>query len=409
MPRQDVTMEFVQSSRGLERAPGPGRGGAAPSAEEVLEVAVLGVAPIVATAVVLGLAIGDDAAFDFRQFWQGGRDVAHGVSPYPEPGPLPESPRRPSSTEGIQETQVPLPRPHGARPRTARRPFLALAATIFTLLLLAVTRRRSSSSGSAIGAATERPASRSSRSAPCVLGRSRPCCSSGRVAWRYATGLESSCPCSPPWSASSSSWPLVVWLAATGRAAERGCDARGRCRRHRGRVDGARVLRIPRLPGPAEPAHGRRPGKSYSATASAWPRAHASSRSPQVRSSCGSRRTGLTFVVAERVRARSPTASGHVALVASLLLTPDPVAPLLPPPLPGRSLSSTSGSRRSGSCRSLAHSVSGEWRGGLAARSPGSSWRWSLRPQPGSARLPARTRWPRTGSCSRSSSWAADT
>src|SRR5688572_10958040 len=74
-PRQDATMEVVQSSRGLERAPGPGRAGLLRALRQVLEVAVLGVAPIVVTAVVLGLAIGDDAAFDFRQFWQGGRDV----------------------------------------------------------------------------------------------------------------------------------------------------------------------------------------------------------------------------------------------------------------------------------------------------------------------------------------------
>src|SRR5688500_6995183 len=132
-------MDAVQSSLGLERVPGPGRAGLLRALRQVLAIAFLGVAPILATAVVLGLAIGDDAAFDFRQFWQGGRDVAHGVSPYPESLPEPAAAAQ-LDPHGIQEAfKFPYPAPAAV----ALAPFgalpFSLAATIFTLLLLAAT------------------------------------------------------------------------------------------------------------------------------------------------------------------------------------------------------------------------------------------------------------------------------
>jgi alpha-1,2-mannosyltransferase len=40
--------------------------------------------------IVIG-SVGDHFAFDFHQFWQGGRDVAHGHSPYPPPASLPSA------------------------------------------------------------------------------------------------------------------------------------------------------------------------------------------------------------------------------------------------------------------------------------------------------------------------------
>ena len=218
---QDATMEVVQSSRGLERAPGPAGAGLLRALRQVLAVAFLGVAPIVATAVVLGLAIGDDAAFDFRQFWQGGRDVAHGVSPYPEPGSLPDAAAAAElDPHGIQETfRFPYPAPTAlALAPLGALPF-ALAATIFTLLLLAATPaallvlgvRDWRCHGAACLSITTIGAVR--------LGTLTPLLLLGlALAWRYRDRARVVVPVlAAVISFKLFLWPLVVWLAATGR------------------------------------------------------------------------------------------------------------------------------------------------------------------------------------------------
>ena len=215
-------MDLVQSSRGLERAPGPGRAGLLVALRRVLAVAFLGVAPIVANAVVLGIAIGDDAAFDFRQFWQGGRDVAHGVSPYPVPGSLPEADAAAElDPHGIQETfRFPYPAPAAL----ALAPFGALpfplAATIFTLLLLAATPaallvlgvRDWRCHGAACLSITTIGAVR--------LGTLTPLLLLGLAfAWRYRDRARVVVPVlAAVITFKLFLWPLLVWLAATGRA-----------------------------------------------------------------------------------------------------------------------------------------------------------------------------------------------
>ncbi len=215
-------MEVVQSSRVLERAPGPGRAGLLQALRQVLAVAFLGVAPIVATAVVLGLAIGDDAAFDFRQFWQGGRDVAHGVSPYPAPGSLPEAAAAAElDPHGIQEAfRFPYPAPTAlALAPLGALPF-ALAATIFTLLLLAATP----AALLVLGVRDWRCHGAAWLSIATIgavrLGTLTPLLLLGlALAWRYRDRARVVVPVlAAVISFKLFLWPLVVWLAATGRS-----------------------------------------------------------------------------------------------------------------------------------------------------------------------------------------------
>jgi hypothetical protein len=214
-------MDLVQSSRGLERAPGPGRAGLLVALRQVLAVAFLGVAPIVATAVVLGMAIGDDAAFDFRQFWQGGRDVAHGVSPYPAPGSLPEAEAAAElDPHGIQETfRFPYPAPAALALAPLGVLSFPLAATVFTLLLLAATPaalivlgvRDWRCHGAACLSITTIGAVR--------LGTLTPLLLLGLAfAWRYRDRARVAVPVlAAVITFKLFLWPLLVWLVATGR------------------------------------------------------------------------------------------------------------------------------------------------------------------------------------------------
>lgn len=98
-----------------------------------------GVAPLLLTGAILGLAVGDNFAFDFKQFWQGGRDVLDGSSPYPAPGTLVGlGQRTPLDPVAVQEIfRFPYPAPAAL----AMVPFAALpfpvAAGIMAAVLLA--------------------------------------------------------------------------------------------------------------------------------------------------------------------------------------------------------------------------------------------------------------------------------
>jgi hypothetical protein len=184
-------------------------------------MALLGVAPIVVTAVVLGLAIGDDAAFDFRQFWQGGRDVVHGVSPYPAPGSLPAaSTAAELDPKGIQEAfRFPYPAPTAlALAPLGALPF-ALAATIFTLLLLAATP----TALFVLGVRDWRCHGAACLSIATIgavrLGTLTPLLLLGlALAWRYRDHIRVVVPVlAAVISFKLFLWPLVLWLAATGR------------------------------------------------------------------------------------------------------------------------------------------------------------------------------------------------
>jgi hypothetical protein len=319
-------MEVVESSRGLERAPGPAGAGLLRALRQVLAVAFLGIAPIVATAVVLGLAIGDDAAFDFRQFWQGGRDVAHGVSPYPEPGSLPDAAAAAElDPQGIQETfRFPYPAPTAlALAPLGALPF-ALAATIFTLLLLAATPaallvlgvRDWRCHGAACLSITTIGAVR--------LGTLTPLLFLGlAVSWRYRDRARVVVPVlAAVISFKLFLWPFAVWLAATGRArsavatlavAVVGTVAAWAVLGFSGFRDYPDLLS--RLTDAVQ-------AKSYSATALGL----AAGLPEQVASVCalaaGAVVLGLTFVVARRSSAFADEQAVTLALAASLLLTP---------------------------------------------------------------------------------------
>jgi len=319
-------MDVVQSSRGLERVPGPGRAGLLRALRQVLAVALLGVAPIVVTAVVLALAIGDDAAFDFRQFWQGGHDVAHGVSPYPEPGSLPDAAAAAElDPHGIQETfRFPYPAPTAlALAPLGVLPF-AVAATIFTLLLLAATP----AALLVLGVRDWRCHGAACLSIATIgavrLGTLTPLLFLGlALAWRYRDRARVLVPvlaaviCFKLFLL-----PLVVWLAATGRlrsaAATLAVAAVGTVGAWA--VLGFSGFRdypdlLSRLTDAVQ-------AKSYSTIALGL----AAGVSEQVAAVCalaaGALALGLTFVVVRRSSALADERAVTLALAASLLLTP---------------------------------------------------------------------------------------
>lgn len=107
--------------------------------KQVGSVLVFGGAPLVLMVAILGFAVGDNFAFDFKQFWQGGRDVLDGSSPYPAPGALvglgEGTPLDPVAVQEIFRFPYPAPAALAMVPFAAL-PF-PLAAGIMAAVLLA--------------------------------------------------------------------------------------------------------------------------------------------------------------------------------------------------------------------------------------------------------------------------------
>ena len=70
----------------------------------VSELLLYGAAPALLLAYMLAGSLHDHFAFDFHQFWQGGRDVIHGGSPYPAPDSVPRGGDPGLGPEEIQTT-----------------------------------------------------------------------------------------------------------------------------------------------------------------------------------------------------------------------------------------------------------------------------------------------------------------
>src|SRR5438445_6931873 len=115
-----------------------------------LEIVCFGLLPAVVLVVFLSTG-GQARGFDFEQFWQGGRDVAHGVSPYPSVDRLPPAAdARALDPVGIQKVfRFPYPAPAavalaplGVLPLpVAKGIFLALLVLCIPAALLALRVR----------------------------------------------------------------------------------------------------------------------------------------------------------------------------------------------------------------------------------------------------------------------------
>jgi len=79
------------------------------------------------------IIVGDDRAFDFRQFWQGGRDVLDGVSPYPSAAAV-ESAEDDLDPQGIQDV-FRFPYPAGAAVATAPLAWLPFEAAAWVVVV----------------------------------------------------------------------------------------------------------------------------------------------------------------------------------------------------------------------------------------------------------------------------------
>jgi Glycosyltransferase family 87 len=101
----------------------------------ILEPFVYGVLPGLLLTLVVAASVHNHFAFDFHQFWQGGRDVVHGQSPYPAAGSIPASGDQRLDAVAVQHVyRFPYPAPAAL----LMTPFgllpFALAAAIFLLL-----------------------------------------------------------------------------------------------------------------------------------------------------------------------------------------------------------------------------------------------------------------------------------
>lgn len=84
-------MTTHQASLDTERPLGLSRVGLSHAARRVANVVAFGALPCLLLVVILGSSVANHFAFDFQQFWQGGRDVANGHSPYPPSASLPSA------------------------------------------------------------------------------------------------------------------------------------------------------------------------------------------------------------------------------------------------------------------------------------------------------------------------------
>jgi hypothetical protein len=101
-------------------------------------VLAFAVVPVLLAGTLVALSVGDSLAFDFRQFWQGGRDVLDGRSPYPPAGAFAGLDLPALTPEQVQEVfRFPYPAPVAlAIAPLALLPF-GVAAAVFSVLLVA--------------------------------------------------------------------------------------------------------------------------------------------------------------------------------------------------------------------------------------------------------------------------------
>lgn len=211
-----TTPDVSVAGRGGLRLTGMGLQGAA---RRALTVVSYGLLPGALLTAVIVVSFGDHFAFDFHQFWQGGRDVVSGHSPYASADSL-SSRDAGLDAVGIQDVfRFPYPAPaalamapFGALPfNVAASIFLlcSLAAIFLALRLLGVVDWRCY--GLVFGSITTIGALR--------LGTFTPLLLLGlALAWRYRDR--------PPASAAAVAcvivaklflWPLLVWFLLTRR------------------------------------------------------------------------------------------------------------------------------------------------------------------------------------------------
>jgi alpha-1,2-mannosyltransferase len=198
------------------------RGGVLFAGRRVAAAFAYALLPAVLLTVMLAGSIHDHFAFDFHQFWQGGRDVIDGHSPYPPADSVPRGGDATLDAQGIQDVyRFPYPAaaallmvPLGALPfavAAAVFVLLSAAAVILALRLLGVVDWRCY--GVALASMPALGALRLGTFTPLLL-------LALAVAWRFrnralvcatATGLAV--------AVKLFLWPLVVWLVLSRRIA----------------------------------------------------------------------------------------------------------------------------------------------------------------------------------------------
>jgi hypothetical protein len=196
-------------------------GSLADAGRRVAQLLAFAVVPLAVAVTILAFAAGDDYAFDFRQSWQAGRDVLHGVSPYPMSGEL-ERVADPASLDahGIRDVfRFPYPAPVAVATVPLSTLGFAAAAAIFTLLAvgaialaLAVLGVRDwRCYGVAFGSLATISAIRLGTLTPLLV-------LALALVWRYRDRPRVSAPAlAAAIAAKLFLWPLVVWLIATRR------------------------------------------------------------------------------------------------------------------------------------------------------------------------------------------------
>jgi alpha-1,2-mannosyltransferase len=204
-----------------ENAARPTRASMVAAAARVGQLVAFAVLPVALVTAFLGLAIGNKFAFDFRQFWQGARDVVRGDSPYPSLESVEAiADLQALGPEAVQEVfRFPYPAPVavvlaplGALPfELAAGIFTAalLVAVVLTLRLLGVRDWRCY--GAAFASVATLGAVR--------LGTLTPLLALGlAVAWRYRDRRWIAVPAvGAVVLAKLFLWPVLVWLLATRR------------------------------------------------------------------------------------------------------------------------------------------------------------------------------------------------
>jgi len=178
------------------------------------------VLPAAFLAVMLAGAIGNHFAFDFHQFWQGGRDVLDGRSPYPAPESLPREGDPGLDAVAIQGVyRFPYPAtaaiamiPFGALPfAVAAGIFVALSIVAVLAALRVLGVRDPRCCGAVFLSITTLGAIRLGTFTPfLLLGLA--------VAWRYRDRKAVVAPVlAAVVVAKLFLWPLLVWLVLTRR------------------------------------------------------------------------------------------------------------------------------------------------------------------------------------------------